>query len=290
MASTSSAKSDVVSTAGSASDRNPAPACCMSRAITRRSVVSRERRSTAGITTTSPGARAAISFSSWCRSAVAPLPFSRNTFSQPAALSWASSTVRLFFNPSDFADEAQGSPPNAARPRRDLAFAVSSVGVAFTLFQIDDANWDFAKAPSLGLLLIGVWCLYAVGSAFALKLLRGVRAPLANILIGIRLLAVFYVIEMLIGTLFFLLTKSYDAFALSFGTVGFLLYVFYFPIILGKRNRLTRARMQCFTLFCVLLAIARASIAGQIDHRSRFSVWSWSEPSHESTQSQPPIK
>src|SRR4051794_24683508 len=34
----------------------PAPARCMSRAITRRSVVSRDRRSTAGVTTTSPGA------------------------------------------------------------------------------------------------------------------------------------------------------------------------------------------------------------------------------------------
>jgi hypothetical protein len=45
MASTSSAKSPVVSSTGSASERRPAPARCMSRAITRRSVVSRESRS-----------------------------------------------------------------------------------------------------------------------------------------------------------------------------------------------------------------------------------------------------
>jgi hypothetical protein len=50
-----SAKSDVVSRNGSASERIPAPARCISRAITRRSVVSRERRSTAGVMTTSPG-------------------------------------------------------------------------------------------------------------------------------------------------------------------------------------------------------------------------------------------
>src|SRR5580700_2334625 len=50
-----SAKSDVVSRNGSASERIPAPARCMSRAITRRSVVSRDRRSTAGVMTTSPG-------------------------------------------------------------------------------------------------------------------------------------------------------------------------------------------------------------------------------------------
>ena len=49
------------------------PARCMSRAMTRRSVVSRDRRSTAGIITTSPWARAAISFLSCGRSAVVPV-------------------------------------------------------------------------------------------------------------------------------------------------------------------------------------------------------------------------
>jgi hypothetical protein len=39
--------------------------------------------------TTSPGARTAISFLSCGRSAVVPVIFSRNTFSHPAALSWA---------------------------------------------------------------------------------------------------------------------------------------------------------------------------------------------------------
>ena len=94
MANTSSAKSDLVSTTGSASDRKPAPARCMSRAITRRSVVSRDRRSTAGITTTSPRASLAMSFLSWGRSAVAPLIFSRTMVAHPAALSWATWLVR----------------------------------------------------------------------------------------------------------------------------------------------------------------------------------------------------
>src|SRR5271169_2493651 len=60
----------------------------MSRAITRRSVVSRDSRSTAGVMTTSPGARAFISLASCGRSAVVPVIFSRNTFAHPAALSW----------------------------------------------------------------------------------------------------------------------------------------------------------------------------------------------------------
>ncbi len=49
MAKTTSAKSDVVSRNGSASDRMPAPARCVSRAITSKSVVSRDSRSTAGV-------------------------------------------------------------------------------------------------------------------------------------------------------------------------------------------------------------------------------------------------
>jgi hypothetical protein len=73
IARTSSAKSDVVSTTGSAIERRPAPARCMSRAITRRSVASRERRSTAGVMTTSPGARAPNRFLN-CGSQVRVLP------------------------------------------------------------------------------------------------------------------------------------------------------------------------------------------------------------------------
>src|ERR1700730_3091913 len=64
IAKTISAKSEVVSRNGSASERMPAPAFCISRAMIRRSVVSRDRRSTAGMITRSPCARAAISFRS----------------------------------------------------------------------------------------------------------------------------------------------------------------------------------------------------------------------------------
>jgi hypothetical protein len=70
-------------------DQRPdtAPARCISRAITRRSVVSRESRSTAGAITTSPGASFFISLPSCGRSAVVPVIFSRNTFPHPAAFS-----------------------------------------------------------------------------------------------------------------------------------------------------------------------------------------------------------
>ena len=71
----------------SASERIPAPARCISRAITSKSVVSRESRSTAGVMTTSPGARAFISLASSGRSAVVPVIFSRNIFPHPAAFS-----------------------------------------------------------------------------------------------------------------------------------------------------------------------------------------------------------
>jgi hypothetical protein len=93
MAKIISAKSEVVSRNGSASDRIPAPARCMSRAIIRRSVVSRERRSTAGVITTSPSASFFISARSCGRSAVVPVIFSRNTFSHPAAFNWRTCPV-----------------------------------------------------------------------------------------------------------------------------------------------------------------------------------------------------
>jgi hypothetical protein len=88
-----SAKSDVVSRNGSASDRIPAQARCMSRAMTSKSVVSRDSRSTAGLITTSPGARAFISLASCGRSAAVPVIFSRNTFSHPAACNWRTCPV-----------------------------------------------------------------------------------------------------------------------------------------------------------------------------------------------------
>jgi hypothetical protein len=47
---------------GSASDRIPAPAFCISRAMIKRSVVSRDRRSTAGMNTTSPGRQLGYQF------------------------------------------------------------------------------------------------------------------------------------------------------------------------------------------------------------------------------------
>jgi hypothetical protein len=50
---------------GSASERSPAPAGCASRAMTKRSVVSRDRRSSAGIITTWPATSWPISFLSW---------------------------------------------------------------------------------------------------------------------------------------------------------------------------------------------------------------------------------
>jgi hypothetical protein len=49
--------------------------------------VSRDRRSTAGVITTSPGASFFISAVSCGRSAVVPVIFSQNTFSHPAAFS-----------------------------------------------------------------------------------------------------------------------------------------------------------------------------------------------------------
>jgi hypothetical protein len=56
--------------------------------------VSRDSRSTAGMMTTLPGLRAAISFRSAGRSAIVPVISSRNIFSHPAARSWAIWLVR----------------------------------------------------------------------------------------------------------------------------------------------------------------------------------------------------
>ena len=64
----------------------PAPARCISRAITKRSVVSRESRSTAGVITTSPEASFFINLASCGRSAVVPVIFSQKYSSAPGGL------------------------------------------------------------------------------------------------------------------------------------------------------------------------------------------------------------
>ena len=87
-----SGKSDMVSRNDSASDRMPAPAA-MSRAMLRRSVVSRDSRSTAGTIITSPCPRAATSFLSRGRSAVVRRTYASSRKQRRTLHHWRTSTT-----------------------------------------------------------------------------------------------------------------------------------------------------------------------------------------------------
>jgi len=117
---------------------------------------------------------------------------------------WLFSTTQILFDPRSFSVVGEGTRSNPNQASRNLAFAASSIAVAFVIFQLDSNHWSPAKGTKWALLLIGVWCLYAVISAFLLKLMKGTQDHLTNILVGIRLFAIFYIIEMIIGTVAFL--------------------------------------------------------------------------------------
>lgn len=104
---------------------------------------------------------------------------------------WLFSTTQILFDPRSFSVVGEGTRSNPNQASRNLAFAASSIAVAFVIFQLDSNHWSPAKGTKWALLLIGVWCLYAVISAFLLKLMKGTQDHLTNILFGIRLFAIF---------------------------------------------------------------------------------------------------
>jgi hypothetical protein len=106
-----------------ASERSPAPARSKSRAMTSKSVGSRDRRSAAGIITTSPASIASSSRFSCGRSAVAPLSFSRKILVHPAAVSWASWLARSGHRRRDrsHAHRPRTSSKSLILDRRDFA-------------------------------------------------------------------------------------------------------------------------------------------------------------------------
>jgi hypothetical protein len=178
---------------------------------------------------------------------------------------WLSSTAQILFDPRSFSLAAEGMASNPNQASLNLAFAASSIAVAFVIFQLDSDRWSAAESPALALLLIGMWCLYAVISAFLLKLMKGAQDYLTNILVGVRLFAIFYVVEMITGTLAFLVSgRQPIAFYTMFIGVGTVLYAIYFPVIFCKLNKLGRVPIILFIICSVPLAAGRSLIAEDI--------------------------
>jgi hypothetical protein len=171
---------------------------------------------------------------------------------------WLTSTVDLLFSPGGKAVRTVGH----AQPAKNLGFAASSLGVAFVLFQADVQDWDITKAGPLALLYLTIWCVYSVGNAVVLRILRGSQSPLANILVGIRLLAIFYVVAMIIGSIvFYASNRNAELFYISFFIVAGLLYLIYFPLVFCKLNDLHKGAVIIFVVLTIPSTIVRAGIA-----------------------------
>jgi len=169
----------------------------------------------------------------------------------------------MLFDPAAFAVDAKN------RQSRNMAFAASSIGVAFTIFQLVKVNEDLkpGATSALGLLLMGIWCLYAIISAALVKLFKGKENYVTNVMVGIRMLSIFYIVEMIISTLVYLISGGYGKiFAITFIAVGTVLYLIYFPIVFCKLNGLQKMRAILFVIVCLPLAAGRSFVAGGIEY------------------------
>jgi hypothetical protein len=142
---------------------------------------------------------------------------------------WLTSTVQVLFSPTRIDDSSDDDMAGLDQPAQNLAFAGSSIFVAFVIFQVDSADWNLTHAAPLAMLYIGIWCVYALMFAMLLKVLRGSQTPITNVLLGVRLFAIFYVLGMIGGSLAFLASgRQRDVFYLGFIAIGFLLNAIYF--------------------------------------------------------------
>jgi hypothetical protein len=175
---------------------------------------------------------------------------------------WLSSTAQMVFAPATFGADAK------RRQNQNLAFAASSLGIAFTIFEIVNNDMKLSAESALAFLLMGTWCLYSIISAGLVKLLNGKEDYATNIVVGIRLFSVFYIIEMVIGVLAYLITGDRTVFNTIFIFVGTILYIFYFPIVFCKLNALKGMRAFVFIAICLPLAAGRSLVAEQIALRN----------------------
>jgi len=166
---------------------------------------------------------------------------------------WLSSSTQILFSPTKCQAERERS------AAASLGFAAASIVTAFTIFVLDNADWDLEKNLPYQLLTIVLWCIFAGLVAALLKLLRGAEQPLVNIVIGIRLTAVFYLLQMVVATVVNLaFGKSAPLFLLTFIATGALLYVVYVPVVLGSLNGLRPIAAIAFFVLIVPVAATRA--------------------------------
>ncbi len=175
---------------------------------------------------------------------------------------WLSSTVQVLFSPSSISGGSDDGAASLRDPVKNLAFAASSIGIAFLIFQVDAEGFDLTHQAPTAVLYVGIWCLYALVPAMLLKLLHGSQTAITNVLVGIRLLAIFYVFSMIAASLAFLASgKQPMVFYGVFLSIEFLLSVIYFPAVFCKLNGLKRVGVIVFVICIVPFSLARAIIA-----------------------------
>lgn len=179
---------------------------------------------------------------------------------------WLSSTVHMIFEPTRFGAAVKD------QKNRNLAFSASSVGVAFTIFQLVSSDVKLSAGSALALILIGIWCIYSILAAALIKLLGAREDYLANVLIGVRLLSVFYVIEMIVATVVFLIMRDRVAFDITFIFVGTILYFVFVPFVLCRSNGFRGARVVAFVVLCLPLGILRALVAWQVSSNGGMEI------------------
>ena len=208
---------------------------------------------------------------------------------------WVSSSVMLLFEPSQFIPTAEtaGHPQalrnsyfdshglpqiyapaqatlkGAARTstvRKHIGFAASAVFVAMLIFQLvadrspTGVTWNSVKESlPFSLLILGTWLLWSIILALVLKAFGGTQAPITNIVFGIRALATFYVLAVVIGTVAFLaLGNKWAIFQWTDLLVSFCLFIVYFPLIFCTANSLKGGRLLSAAAVVAAIAVFRA--------------------------------
>jgi hypothetical protein len=176
---------------------------------------------------------------------------------------WLTSTVDLVFRPASIGENnGRARRRKAESPGKNLAFAASSIAFAFIIYQADSTEWSAKTGGSFALLYLSVICIYAIINAAILKILSGSQTPVNNVLIGIRVLAIFYVLA-IVGASFCYLMSNNNArmFHAAFVISSALLYAVYFPIIFCKLNQLKLPSATAFVILCTLFVIGRSVVS-----------------------------
>jgi tetratricopeptide (TPR) repeat protein len=184
---------------------------------------------------------------------------------------WVSSSTQLLYSPTRFLPPLGSRLQGAARTsmvRTQIGFAISSVSVALIVFQLvnwrqpADVQWNsLQESVPITTLFVGAWIVWSMAVAGVLKLLGGVQPPEINILFGIRLLSIVYMMAMLVGTLAFLtLLDKWLAFAWTELVLSSLAYTIYTPLAFISANNIRGWKVLVFMTTFVLISGSRVFV------------------------------